>query len=381
MLNINHKNNENTNSKIKENINNKLNKTNLGDIKTKKLTRLSSRKTTGFIGRYFAPWTTNTLITRVNNSEIKNSIKLSNLLGEGAYGKVYRINNSGNTNIVYKSIISEDENDGKDEYRGLKFQYLLQKYLSSNNNDKLKYLCKLYEYGFINNDHNFLKIYGIMDNCGVELKKYIIELKKKGKLTIEIILYIIKECAEALKILHDIGYCHLDIKAENFLVVESPDGNIQIKIIDFGFISKIGKLISPLGTPHYMSPIMSISYLRKQKIEVNNYHDIFSLGCMLYVFIYIYIIKAYNDNIFNTYYSYPSMSTIGNDKIRFKYTLEYFESDKSFLLDIKHNNQNRNNLLEIFNILQKMLIQNVNSYNISKLIADISKLNLQSTFE
>jgi len=193
------------------------------------------------------------IIPSIENNFSKNfkNFKLGNLIGEGSFGEVYKLNG---TNMIFK-VIKNTGDDGYtyEEYISLRFHELLQKYLQSNDKLKLKYLCILHEYGFVDKKSNDSDIYAIMDNCGKELGKYINELKKSNILTLEIIIYIMIECCKALEILHNIGYSHLDIKPQNFLVVEESNTDvvsnnvkelkkfskiIQIKIIDFGFIAK-----------------------------------------------------------------------------------------------------------------------------------------------
>ena len=74
-----------------------------------------------------------------------------------------------------------------------------------------------------------------MKNCGMKLSEYfeiIIERNKKisVKDRLKNLLTIFKECCKTVKIIHDLGYLHLDIKPENFLI----NDNNQVKIIDFG---------------------------------------------------------------------------------------------------------------------------------------------------
>ena len=47
--------------------------------------------------------------------------------------------------------------------------------LNPNQDDKLKYLCKLYEFGRIGN----VKLYGIMENCGIDMYKYVNKIIQK----------------------------------------------------------------------------------------------------------------------------------------------------------------------------------------------------------
>jgi len=231
-------------------------------------------------------------------AQLKNiNLKQGNIIGKGSFGNVYKINGK---DIVYKEIpfkVNKDNRTSK-EYGSLVFQDLLQK---SFNNDvsKLKYLCILHEYGFIDNRFSNSAIYTIMDNCGIELGVYINKLKENGTLTLEKIIEIMIECCKALHVIHDSGYVHLDVKPQNFLVhnVEKTNKNgevyteLEIKIIDFGFVSKKEKKINPMGTPHYIAPEMLGYYPITTDVTL----DIFSLGCFFVQLILFYSIdKCYS---------------------------------------------------------------------------------------
>lgn len=307
------------------------------------------------------------------------------LLGKGEFGEVYNINTKNNNKIIYKIIKSDQENleDAIIEYKALKFQYLLQLYLKLNNPNKLKYICKLHEFGFINEIHNYLNIYAIMDNCGKELGKYIIELKKNNNLNLEIIINIIIECAKSIKILHDIRYVHLDIKPENFLISVSPNNKINIKIIDFGFTCKTNN-VNFFGNPIYMSP----EILQINKIKQSNYDksDIFSLGCIFIIFIII-LFKDINENILSELMVCPIYIFKENNntnkliKIRTNYDKTLFEKDIDIInrmLEriIISRNHKKKYIHKIILIIKKMINPDITKRynNILELIDDLEKI-------
>ncbi len=91
---------------------------------------------------------------------------------------------------------------------------------------------------------------------------------------------ILIECAQALDYMHQQGWVHRDIKADNFLVDEEN----HIRLIDFNLTRKIkrglGKLLSnkmPVqGTYSYMAPEQIRGF------AVDERADIYSFGCMVY---------------------------------------------------------------------------------------------------
>lgn len=91
-------------------------------------------------------------------------------------------------------------------------------------------------------------------------------------------LRVVTEVAKALRVLHEAGVIHRDVKSEN--VVITPEG--KVKLIDFGLAKDLSdgdQLTLPgalIGTPVYMAP--EIGRVR----EVDHRVDIYSLGLTWY---------------------------------------------------------------------------------------------------
>lgn len=78
--------------------------------------------------------------------------------------------------------------------------------------------------------------------------------------------------------MHNLGYVHRDLKPEN-IVFESTDGEMNLKIIDFGTSRKIFKnerLTTKMGTPYYIAPEVL-------KRDYDSKCDIWSTGVILYI--------------------------------------------------------------------------------------------------
>jgi serine/threonine protein kinase len=243
-----------------------------------------------------------------DKSLITKNIDFKNIKTKGSTSIIFNIINN---NKFIKITISES-NDYQSLF-GFIFQYFLYNLINKPN-----YLCKTYEIGKYNVVKDFY-FYSIMDNCGVDLIDFLQvteeeqNKKKVFKLRISIedknikninilfnnLLIIFYKMIECIKILHDLGYAHLDIKPENFLISSNDKKNklldlifttnieniVLIKIIDFGLVRKIGSKIniekSGLGTIQYahpdligekkdvvISPIYDIEMLRKSFIFI-----------------------------------------------------------------------------------------------------------------
>jgi len=240
----------------------------------------------------FQPYLSNN-ISRYNQIEIDMSGRKSS----GSFGAVYLNIKSKNrepiNNIIFKII-----KDAENEFKSLIFHYLLQKYYENKDKDKLKYLCKLYEFGTIDYPVDKISYYAIMENCGKDLYDYFYDTKKNKSMCLKDrlikLITIFKECCNAVKVIHDLEYLHLDIKLENFMI--SNEG--QIKIIDFGFVKKNGyETIDRFGTMFYTANDWLINFSLSVKTTLQYHHDIFSLGCMFIELLYNYVFQK---NIFMT---------------------------------------------------------------------------------
>jgi serine/threonine protein kinase len=242
-----------------------------------------------------------------------NIIIVSNIIGEGASSRVHRINYKGNDT---KYIIKFTKYD-REEYKGLIFHMLLQKYLIKNKkNNLLNMICNIYEIGtckialFTNN------YYSIMDNCGEELYSYLIKAETSYNLS-SIVELMIKLCV-CIKIIHDMGYVYLDFKPENFLI----DSNGNIKLIDFGLVSKKGSILQDSrGTSQYMS--------FRFNMHINNINnkficdvdlDLFSIGCFFIQMLKYFLLGDKNvfkvKRIFFPYSSYVNYINTLNEQLR-----------------------------------------------------------------
>jgi hypothetical protein len=87
---------------------------------------------------------------------------------------------------------------------------------------------------------------------------------------------------EPLAAAHAKGFVHRDLKPENLFALDNPVGNVRIKLLDFGIVSRqaeerLTRAGTAMGTPNYMSPEQATSAR-----EAGPASDIWSVGVMMY---------------------------------------------------------------------------------------------------
>jgi serine/threonine protein kinase len=106
-----------------------------------------------------------------------------------------------------------------------------------------------------------------------------------NRLSLERIKIILKTATHSLKILHDLGIVHGDLKPDNILIKETMTGSFTTKLIDFDnsyFSSKPpANSDEVVGTPDYYSPELG-SYIKsagdRPRPDLTTKSDIFALG-------------------------------------------------------------------------------------------------------
>ncbi|KAI8852079.1 kinase-like domain-containing protein [Chytridium lagenaria] len=115
---------------------------------------------------------------------------------------------------------------------------------------------------------------------GGELFDLIIDKKKFSERECRVIM---KQLFTALKYLHDRNIVHRDLKPENILLITREEGDLRIKISDFGLAKLVGEesfLKTLCGTPNYVAPeVLNPAKGRAYGKAV----DLWSSGVILYI--------------------------------------------------------------------------------------------------
>jgi serine/threonine-protein kinase len=108
-------------------------------------------------------------------------------------------------------------------------------------------------------------------------------LRRQGRVDLELALRIVREVAGALSAAHQAGVIHRDVKPGNLLVCHRANGELSVKLLDFG-MAKLSRDESDdaddthtvLGTIEYMAPEQIVVE------SVDARADVYSLGVVLF---------------------------------------------------------------------------------------------------
>ena len=197
---------------------------------------------------------------------MKNKYQIIEVIGEGAFGIVYKCKNKKTDELVAIKKFKEEYNKlpKKEINREI---FALQ--ISNHEN-----IVKLNE-AFLNKGYIYLSF----EYCEKNLLQLIQE-NPKG-LNPELIRSFIYQMCKAVSYLHKKNIIHRDIKPENLLIKD----NSQIKLCDFGFSRKIkynektnnyGKMTDYITTIWYRAPELLLS-----QGEYGPEIDFWSIGCIM----------------------------------------------------------------------------------------------------
>ncbi|CEP64520.1 serine/threonine/tyrosine protein kinase MPS1 LALA0_S12e00738g [Lachancea lanzarotensis] len=204
------------------------------------------------------------------------------LLGRGGTSKVYKVRNSANNKVYALKRVSFDEFDDAslDGFRG---EIELMKKLET----------KPRVVRLIDHEMNSGVLHVVME-CGDHDLSQILAQRSDMHLDVEFVRYHSQEMLKCVKVVHEAGIVHSDLKPANFVFVKGI-----LKIIDFGIANAVPEHTvniyreTQFGTPNYMAPetLVAMNFTSDQSSEQNKWKvgkpsDIWSCGCIIYQMIY-----------------------------------------------------------------------------------------------
>ncbi|KAG6034277.1 hypothetical protein E4U41_006605 [Claviceps citrina] len=200
--------------------------------------------------------------------------QLSELIGKGSFGRVYKATSQKTGQLVAVKIIDIEESDTvnpklADTYSDLLKEINALQLLSASGAKNINHVIEALPVG--------QSMWMITEYCAGGSVATLMRPNAPSGLQEKWIIPILREVAEALRWVHGQGIIHRDIKCANVLVTEV--GHVQL--CDFGVAgiieTKSDKRTTVIGTPHWMAPeLFDPSTLYGTEV------DIWAFGSLVY---------------------------------------------------------------------------------------------------
>lgn len=200
--------------------------------------------------------------------------QLSELIGKGSFGRVYKAKSLASGRLVAVKIIDIEEGDTvnpklADTYSDLLKEISALQRLSDSGAKNVNTVIEALPVG--------QSMWVVTEYCAGGSVATLMRPTAPGGLQEKWIIPILREAAEAIYWVHSQGIIHRDIKCANVLITEV--GNVQL--CDFGVAgvieTKFDKRTTFIGTPHWMAP-----ELFDESASYGTEVDIWAFGSMIY---------------------------------------------------------------------------------------------------
>ncbi|MEM9346635.1 MAG: serine/threonine-protein kinase [Planctomycetota bacterium] len=181
-------------------------------------------------------------------------------LGEGAASKLYRVRDKHGKEFCLKRVVKNASNEQRFIDQAVT-EYEVSKNLDS---------------PLIRKSHKLIRQRALLRTSEVLVLMELVEGRTLETLKFKSMVGYCKvfhAAAKGLKVMHDAGYVHADIKPNNIMVTDEG----QVKLIDFGQSCKNGTVKERIqGTPDYIAP----EQVKRRPITPKT--DLFNLGATMY---------------------------------------------------------------------------------------------------
>jgi hypothetical protein len=210
---------------------------------------------------------------------IDGKYQLVRKLGEGGMGAVYEARHRGTgRRVAVKLIVTESLAKNAEVVGRFQREAMAAGAIES------QYIAQVFDTGV---DPATGHPYTVMELLvGEDLQQLV---QRLGPLPPELALRVAAQACLGLRKAHEVGVVHRDIKPANIFLADREDGDVLVKLLDFGIakvkqdqlsvsgnagLTRTGTM---LGSPLYMSPEQA-----RGKKELDHRTDIWSLGIVLY---------------------------------------------------------------------------------------------------
>lgn len=208
---------------------------------------------------------------------LKERYWLQELLGEGGMGRVFRAVDTRTGRVVAVKLLTDSARTSPRLMRSLAQEVRAVARMQHAN------IVQVVDYGQSDDDANPFFVMEYVPGQSLE--------KWRERISVRDLQGLADGILAALACAHARGVIHRDLKPENVIVIETDDGSLRPKLVDFG-VAQLGGLRPPdgttsqavplssaiVGTPAYMSPEQAQGLNRL----VGPHSDLYALGVMLY---------------------------------------------------------------------------------------------------
>ncbi|KAI1486296.1 hypothetical protein F5X96DRAFT_244029 [Biscogniauxia mediterranea] len=200
--------------------------------------------------------------------------RLTELIGKGSFGRVYKANDLRTSNVVAVKIIDVDEQDTlnpklQDTYSEFLKEVNALRLLSEGGAQNINHVIEALPVG--------QAMWMVTEYCAGGSVATLMKPTAPGGLQEKWIIPILREVAVAIYWVHKQGIIHRDIKCANVLITEVG----AVQLCDFGVAgiveTKFDKRSTFIGTLHWMAP-----ELFDQNAQYGTEVDIWAFGSMVY---------------------------------------------------------------------------------------------------
>ncbi|MFO0554178.1 MAG: serine/threonine-protein kinase [Polyangiaceae bacterium] len=198
--------------------------------------------------------------------------ELDELIGEGAFGHVYRAHHP----VIGKKAAVKVLREQFSTDPGFVKRFIDE--ARAVNQIRNRHIVDIFSFGQLDNGQHYIVMEWL---DGMTLKDY---LAKHSRMPLDVALEVFSGVARALDAAHAVSIVHRDLKPANIFLTFLEDGTCFAKLLDFGVAKLLGEPSSegatitgtPVGTPAYMSPEQAYGH------SIDHRSDLYCLGVVVH---------------------------------------------------------------------------------------------------